>query len=132
MEQSNTSFSSIDGVLHSRDGNALLRYPQGKKDVAYYLEDSVSIIGRKAFSCSTILSSITFAGGLKEIGENAFEYCIGIENLMLPRSVEIIGERAFQYCEKLSSVMLPQGIIRIGDCAFQDCNRDRKYGLFWM
>ncbi|MCR5204152.1 MAG: leucine-rich repeat protein [Lachnospiraceae bacterium] len=121
VDKSNTSYRSIDGVLHSRDGKVLLRYPQGKKDVAYYLEDSVSIIGRKAFSCSTILSSITFASGLKEIGENAFEYCVGIENLMFPRSVETIGERAFQYCEKLSSIMLPQGIIRIGDCAFQNC-----------
>ena len=121
VDKSNASYKSIDGVLHSRDGNSLLRYPQGKKDVAYYLEDSVSIIGRKAFSCSTVLSSITFDSGLKEIGENAFEYCVGIENLMLPRSVETIGERAFQYCEKLSSVMLPQGIIRIGDCAFQNC-----------
>lgn len=121
VDQSNTSFRSIDGVLHTRDGKSLLRYPQGKKDVAYYLEDNVTTICRKAFSCTTSLSSITFAGGLKEIGENAFEYCIGIENLMLPRNVETIGERAFQYCEKLSSVMLPQGIIRIGDCAFQGC-----------
>lgn len=121
VDQSNTSFRSIDGVLHTRDGKSLLRYPQGKKDVAYYLEDSVTVICRKAFSCAAVLSSITFAGGLKEIGENAFEYCIGIENLMLPRSVEVIGERAFQYCEKMNSVMLPQGIIRIGDCAFQGC-----------
>lgn len=121
VDHSNKTFKSFDGVLHTRDGKSLLRYPQGKKDVAYYLEDSVTVICRKAFSYATVLSSITFAGGLKEIGENAFEYCIGIENLMLPRSVEVIGERAFQYCEKLASVMFPQGIIRIGDCAFLGC-----------
>lgn len=118
----NTKYRSCDGVLHSRDGSELIRYPQGKLDVAYYLEDNVIKIGKKAFSCATTLSSVTFSGSLQEICENAFEYCVGIENIMLPRSIEVIGERAFQYCEKMMSVMLPQGIIRIGDCAFLGCS----------
>ena len=117
----NRSYRSIDGVLHSRDGRELIRYPQGKLDASYYLEDEVVKIGRKAFSCAIKLCSVTFAGSLQEIDANAFEYCVGLENLLLPRSVEVIGERAFQYCEKLKSVMLPQGIIRIGDCAFLEC-----------
>lgn len=121
VDASNRSFKSIDGVLHSCDGKELIRYPQGKKDASYYLEDEVTKIGRKAFSCAVKLCSITFAGNLREIDVNAFEYCLGLENLMLPRSVEIIGERAFQYCEKLISVMLPHGIVRIGDCAFLRC-----------
>ena len=121
VDSSNKRFKSFDGVLHTKDGKRLLRYPQGRNSIAYYLEDGVQEIQRKAFSCATTLTSITFAGGLKVIGENAFEYCTRLENLMLPRSVELIGERAFQYCEKLNSVMLPQGIIRIGDCAFLGC-----------
>ena len=121
VDASNRVYRSIDGVLHSRDGKELLRYPQGKPDASYYLEDDVVKIGRKAFSCAIKLCSVTFAGNLKEIDANAFEYCIGLENLLLPRSVEIIGERAFQYCEKLVSVMLPHGIVRIGDCAFLGC-----------
>jgi hypothetical protein len=121
VDASNRNFKSIDGVLHSRDGKELIRYPQGKKDASYYLEDEVTKIGKKAFSCAVKLCSITFAGNLKEINANAFEYCLGLENLMLPRSVEMIGERAFQYCEKLVSVMLPHGIVRIGDCAFLGC-----------
>lgn len=121
VNSSNRHFRSIDGVLHSRDGKELIRYPQGKLDSSYYLEDEVEKIGRKAFSCAAKLCSITYAGKLKEIEANAFEYCVGLENILLPRSVEIIGERAFQYCEKLVSVMLPHGIIRIGDCAFLGC-----------
>ncbi|MCM1498544.1 MAG: leucine-rich repeat domain-containing protein [Clostridium sp.] len=121
VDPNNRIYKSIDGVLHSRDGRVLLRYPQGKMDVSYYLEDNVTKIERKAFSCAVNLVSITFDGDVKEISENAFEYCEAIENIILPRSVQRIGERAFQYCKKLSSVMLPQGIIRIGDCAFMGC-----------
>ncbi len=117
----NRVFRSYDGVLHSRDGKELLRYPQGKRNSAYYLEDEVIKIGKKAFSCAVKLLAITFTGNLKEIGENAFEYCMGLENILLPRSVEIVGERAFQYCRNMISVMLPYGIIRIGDCAFLGC-----------
>lgn len=121
VDPSNRKYRSIDGVLHSRDGKILIRYPQGKPNASYYLEDEVTKIGKKAFSCAVKLCSVTFAGNLKEIEANAFEYCIGLENIMLPRNVELIGERAFQYCEKLISVMLPQGIVRIGDCAFLGC-----------
>ncbi len=121
VEPNNRIYKSIDGVLHSRDGRVLLRYPQGKPNVSYYLEDEVTKIERKAFSCAANLVSITFDGEVNEIGENAFEYCGAIENIILPRSVQRIGQRAFQYCEKLSSVMLPHGIIRIGDCAFMGC-----------
>ena len=121
VEASNQKFRSYDGVLHSVDGKELIRYPQGKTDISYYLEDDVIRIGRKAFSYAINLSSITFDRNLKEIGTNAFEYCTGLENLMLPRGVELIGERAFQYCSTLGSVMLPQGIKRIGDCAFLGC-----------
>lgn len=122
IDRGNNNYKSCDGVLYSRDGKRLVRYPQGKNDVFYCLEDDVRIIERKAFSASVNLQSISFSGGLREIGENAFEYCTGIENLMLPRSVEIIGERAFQYCTGLKSVMLPHGIRTIGDCAFLECD----------
>lgn len=123
VDPANKDFRSIDGVLHSRDVNKLLKYPQGRANSSYYLEDEVVKIGKKAFSYALKLRSVTFAGNLKEIGERAFEYCVGIENILLPRSVEIIGEMAFQYCENLFSVMLPQGIIRIGDGAFLGCKK---------
>ena len=120
-DSTNANYRSFEGVLHTRDGKELLRYPQGKTDNTYYLEDEVVKIDRKAFSCATKLSDITFNASIKEIGANAFEYCVGLERLLLPRNIEVIGERAFQYCQKLMSVMLPQGIISIGDCAFMGC-----------
>ena len=121
VDSTNACFRSVDGVLHTRDGKELLRYPQGKKDQSYYLEDEVVKIDKKAFSCAVKLSDITFNAHIKEMGANAFEYCLSLERVLLPRNVEVIGERAFQYCQKLMSVMLPQGIVSIGDCAFLGC-----------
>lgn len=129
VDGTNARYRSMDGILHSRDGRELIRYPQGRPDMTYYLEDDVERIGRKAFSGAAKLSAVTFAGSLREIGANAFEYCGGIENIVLPRSVQVIGERAFQYCGKLMNVMLPQGIVRIGDCAFSGCALLRTVSL---
>ena len=123
VDRTNRNFRAIEGVLHSSNGKILLKYPQGKPNISYYLEDSVEKIDRKAFSRCVNLVSVTFNSTLKEVGACAFEYCTELENIILPRSVMLVGERTFQYCEKLSSVMLPYGIKEIGEYAFQGCDR---------
>ena len=121
VDPKNITYRSIDGVLHDREGKIIIKYPQSKCGVNYYLEDTVEEIGKQAFSCTKNLETVTFTGKLKKIGYKAFEYCLKLENLILPGNVEIIGERAFQYCENLRSVMLPRSITEIGDCAFYGC-----------
>ncbi len=121
VDSKNTNFKVYDGVLHNRAASILVKYPQGKKDIGYYLEDTVKEIGMQAFSCAQNIQTITFNSSLKIVGNRAFEYCTNIENIMLPGNVEIIGDRAFQYCEKMRSVMLSVNIQEIGDSAFYNC-----------
>lgn len=121
VDPKNLSFTSLNGVLHSKNRKKLLRYPSGKKTVNYYVEDGVEEISDCAFSGAGYLESITFTNDVKKIGTKAFENCNKIESLLLPASVEVIGERAFQGCERLSSVMLPRSITEIGDFAFFAC-----------
>lgn len=118
----NQCYCSIDGVLHDRRGMVLVKFPQNKEGVNYYLEDSVEEIGMQAFSCSRNLETVTFTSALKIIGDKAFEYCPKIENIILPGSVETIGDRAFQYCVGLKSIMISRSVMEIGDCAFYGCN----------
>lgn len=121
VDAKNVNYRAVDGVLHNKAVSVLIKYPQGKKDIAYYLEDTVEEIGIQAFSCVVNIQTITFASSLKKICDKAFEYCTNIENVVLPGSVEIIGDRAFQNCEKMRSVMLSRNIQEIGDCAFLNC-----------
>lgn len=121
VDPKNCTFRAISGVLHDRSAKVLVKYPQGRKEISYYLEDAVEEIGIQAFSCAENLQTITFSSALRRIGFKAFEYCTNIENVMLPVNVEVIGDRAFQYCEKMRSVMLSKNISEIGDCAFYNC-----------
>lgn len=121
IERNHIIFSTIEGVLHSKDRCTLIRFPTGYEGACYVVDEKVSRIGRGAFSAAVNLETVTFSNSLKTIGPKAFEYCPRLSSLMIPNSVEIIGERAFQYCEKLAGVMLPRSIQEIGDFAFCGC-----------
>ncbi len=121
VDPHNMSFTSVDGVLYSKDRKQLLRYPSGNKKCNYIIEDEVEVIAGSAFSGAAYLETITFTSNLKIVGAKAFENCMKIESLLLPASVEDIGERAFQFCDKLVNVMLPRSIKEIGDFAFHGC-----------
>ena len=122
IDRHNALYSTIDGVLHSKDRKQLIRFPSGYQGVNYIVEDSVEHIANGAFCGTANLETITFTSSLKSIGSKAFEYCRKLSSLVLPSSVETIGERAFQYCDHLFSIMLPRGIQEIGDYAFCGCS----------
>lgn len=121
IDRHNALYSTIEGVLHSKDRKQLIRFPSGYQGVNYIVEDSVEHIADGAFCGTANLETITFTSNLKSIGAKAFEYCEKLSSLVLPSSVETIGERAFQYCNHLFSIMLPRGIQEIGDYAFCGC-----------
>lgn len=121
VDGKNSVFTSLDGVLHSKDRTKLILYPIGKEGTNYFIEDNVIEICNSAFSKAAHLISITFNTMIKNIGARAFEYCQSLESIILPSSIERIGERAFQYCTKLRSVMLSRNINEIGDFAFCEC-----------
>lgn len=121
VDSHNKHYRSIDGVLHDETAKEVIKYPMGRAESSYYMEDSVKIIGRNCFSFAQNLKTITFTGALERIGCAAFQFCQNLETLILPYGVSVIGERAFQYCTGLKSVMLSRKIVEIDDCAFYQC-----------
>ena len=57
-------------------------------------EYSVTSVGNNAFRYSTV-TSVTFAEGLKTIGDHAFQCCRGLTTVELPNSVGALGKEAF-------------------------------------
>ena len=129
IDRANPVFSSLDGVLHSRDRRTLLYYPAGRTDAGYILEETVTAIADSAFEGAFLLQTVTMTDTLQKIGRRAFRDCRRLQSVILPCSVETIGERAFQGCTGLKSVMLSRGIRDIGDCAFQDCGDIRTLSI---
>lgn len=71
-----------------------------------------------AFEDLYYLETVTFAKGLKRIGDDAFERCPKLTSISLPEGLDSIGRMAFYDCYNLSSVSLPSTLKEMGDMAF--------------
>jgi hypothetical protein len=72
VSEDNQIYSSIDGVLFSKDKVTLLSYPHGKEDISYTIPESVKTIAGDAFATTNNLKSVTFSSGLETVEARAF------------------------------------------------------------
>ena len=124
--ENNPYFKSVDGVLFSKDGKILVRYPMGKNDVAYTIPDGVVTIGKEAFDYAKI-ASITIPNTVTTIESSAFENCKNILTLAIPNSVTTIGSSAFTGCSKLDNVTMSSEVTSIESFTFGGCQNLRKF-----
>ncbi|NMP37739.1 MAG: leucine-rich repeat protein [Clostridiales bacterium] len=85
------------------------------------LSDSVTGIGRDAFSNFKSLESVTFSASMSSIPENAFRGCSSLMSISFPGTISEIGAYAFADCTALPEVVFKEGMRIIGDYAFQNC-----------
>ena len=87
-----------------------------------YLPNSVTSIGKWAFSDSHSLMTVTLPENLSSIGQMAFGYCYRMTSITLPDGLTSIGWGAFQNCSKLTSISIPESVTSIDDVAFSHCD----------
>ena len=123
VDEANTVFKDVDGVLYSKDGTTIMFYPQGKTATSFTLPATVTAIGTSAFNYCEKIETFDFAAGsqLNTIGKSAFLGC-DFSTINFPATLTEIGDAAFYGCEKLSSVHIPAGVTSISNSAFFDCS----------
>ena len=122
IDSLNPYFSSLEGVLYSKDFSTLLYYPNSK-DSTFSLPNSVTSMVNYAFAGCSNLRSITLSNSLKEIGERSFYKCINLSSIRIPNSVEKIGKYAFESCENLSKINLPDKLSSLELGLFFKCSK---------
>ncbi len=85
---------------------------------AVTIPNSVTSIGKGAFSGCTGLTSVTIGNSVTSIGEWAFSGCTGLTSVTIPNSVTSIGSDAFSSCTGLTSITIPNSVTSIGEDAF--------------
>ena len=116
----NPYFKDVDGVLYSRDGRVLLRYPGGRKDDTFTVPDGVRVIGARAFQRygsdeQTGLRKVILPEGVTVIRECAFDGCDNLEEVVLPSTLKTIDACAFS-TTAITHMDLPDGLQDIGEC----------------
>ncbi|MBR4305497.1 MAG: leucine-rich repeat protein, partial [Ruminiclostridium sp.] len=103
VDPENDSLYSIDGVLFSREGNAIILYPEGKKDALYEIPEGTKVIGSVSQAAYTVFEGNKY-----------------LETVQVPKSVIKIGDLAFANIEGELRVEFSEdmGAIEIATNAF--------------
>ncbi len=121
VSSDNPAFSSLDGVLYSKDGKTLIKYPAGKTDTSFTVPNEVSVIERGAFDKCRNLTEIIIPNGVTSIGDIAFQDCSQLVKVEFPDTLQSLGGGAFRQCYRLEEAVLPDSLTEIGPGVFQYC-----------
>ncbi|MCD7839466.1 MAG: leucine-rich repeat domain-containing protein [Erysipelotrichaceae bacterium] len=143
VDENNEYFTSVDGVLYSKDMKRLYCYPMNKMPSLFEVPETVEIIEPYAFTNSYLqtiklpshlktisresfinclnIISLTIPNEVETIEKYAFHNCIGLKYLTFSSSLKVIGDSAFQLCKNLEHVDLPNTVTTLGRDAFEGC-----------
>ena len=156
VSKDNKYFTSVDGVLFSKDMTRLIQYPYGKTQKEYTVPDSVTYIHPGAFRYCNGITKLTIGKGitvidfimlfgndnietvvlpntLTKLDCGAFKYS-GIKYIDIPDSVTYLGSEAMTGCSRLETINIGKGVSYIDNCAIGsdvlkavNVDRENKY-----
>ena len=106
VDEDNTSYKDIDGVLYTTDGT-LVYYPINKEATEFTTPEGVTKIAAYAFFCNMNLETITLSEGVTTIEEAAFDSCYNLQTLTIPASITAIAEGSLGWYDQTVTVNLP-------------------------
>ena len=90
----NSGFSSVDGILYTKNMDKIIAYPGGREG-DFIIPDSVEDLGIDAFGGCYDLTGVTISSNVRTIGERAFFGCSSLQEIVIPDSVTSIAYSAF-------------------------------------
>ena len=124
VSHENPVYTSVDGVLFSKDLKKLIRFPNGKDIQEYDIPESVTSIEKGAFRCCVFLQRVYIPNSVTIIGDEAFSFS-NLRYVDVPNSVKSIGVGTFSLCSSLQYVKIRNGVTDIGTDAFRYCRNLR-------
>ena len=120
VSSENSEFSSIDGILYTKNLDKIIAYPGGREG-DFIIPDSVKDLGIGAFLGCEELNSVTISGNVRTISDRAFFGCSSLQEIIIAEGVTSIGDDAFYNCNSLISIEIPAGVTEIGQDTFGGC-----------
>lgn len=120
VDEQNTAYSSLDGVLYNKDKTSLVKYGEGRTETAFSVPDGVQSIEAKAISNVFALESVTLPQSLRDIKNRAFSTNVKLTSVNFSEGLETINFAAFMACTALASFSLPDTLTDIDSWVFEN------------
>ena len=121
IEDGNTVYHDINGVVYTLDNTVVHMYPAGKEESSYTIESTARSVSPWAFAGTSKLGSVILPEGMTEIGEYGFYRC-GAYSYSLPSTLVEIEQYAFSENFNLGNIYIPDNVLQIGRYAFAKSN----------
>ena len=105
VSDDNPTYSSVDGIVYSKDKTELVVYPGGRSSYEFIVPSHVTKISGHAFDSNEKLYSIILPNGLISIESYSFENVDNLDHITIPASVTAINYSAFFLDSNLTSVV---------------------------
>lgn len=115
----NRFFTSLDGVLYTKDLKTLIYYPPLRLASSFEIPSAVEVIGRWSFCYNAFLTGIRIPSTVIEVGEDAFASTFSIKWVIVEEGVKILGLCCFQDSASLRYAWLPASLETVGARLFQ-------------
>ena len=100
----NETFTSVDGILFTKNMKQIIRYPAGKTEKEYVIPNSVVTIGDYAFDYDSSLENVSISESVTKIGECAFYNSHSLEAITISKYISKIGPMAFTCSKALTDI----------------------------
>ena len=122
VENGNSVYHDLGGVVYTLDNTLIHTYPAGKADTSYTLEAATTSVGSYAFAGTGNLDTVYLSEVLVDINEYGFDSS-GIDYINIPDSMIRLGRYSFTNCLDLYSVSFnaTSNLARIGFGIFVNC-----------
>lgn len=121
VDEENQYYTSVDGVLYTKDKKALIAYPNGKRDKCFSVPMGTETIGVGAFGKNRWLEKIEVPQTITKIGTSAFWECKGLEEVRILGNITRLEKYTFGRCKSLKEIVVPKTVVEIRAGAFVDC-----------
>ena len=89
VDENNSNYMSIDGVLYTKDGKTLILYPCRKEGEDFAIPDTVEEIAENAFTYNDLLQHVTINEGLKKLGSSFVNGCSSLRSMTFGKNTTV-------------------------------------------
>ncbi|MBQ8725340.1 MAG: leucine-rich repeat protein, partial [Oscillospiraceae bacterium] len=96
VSDTNPNYSTVDGLLTSKNGTKLISYPYGRVESVCMVPDGIKTIGESSFY-GTKIEYVILSESVTSIEKTAFQYS-SLKGIEMTSSINYIASYAFRYC----------------------------------